>query len=163
MSKQELTQQQLQDVLWYRRDTGEFFWRLDRGPVKAGDRAGCASTGRLQIVLNGQMYEAHRLAWLYVYGELPKGAVFHIAPDSLLDNRIENLRLQPRRVTRQPPDVVKCPGVRWSPRDNKWLAGIVIKGKLKYLGVFVDHGDAVKARKAAEVERQIPAPPEPLW
>jgi hypothetical protein len=165
MHSQELTQQQLQDALWYCSATGRFFWRFDGGPpqgggswsIKAGDPA-----GRQKIKICGTLYQAHHLAWLYTCGAFPDGMLFHIDGD-LTNNRIGNLQLKARNgsAPSQPRqhDVTQCPGVTWSPRDNKWLANITSNGKKKYLGLFTDHADAVTARKAAEVLRQIPAPP----
>jgi hypothetical protein len=158
MMKHYISQQRLQDILWYRHDTGQFFWRLDRSRVKAGDRAGCAVKGRWQILLEGHTYQAPRLAWLYVNGVMPDGRIIPIDGDHM-NMRVENWRLQHAQSQPRQHNVTQCPGVTWSPRDNKWLANITSNGKKKYLGLFTDHADAVTARKAAEVLRQIPAPP----
>jgi hypothetical protein len=118
-------------------------------------------------VLDGHGYVAHRLAWLYVNGAMPDGCIIPIDGDHL-NTRIENWKLEKSRAQpQQQHNVTQYPGVTWSPRDNKWLANITSNCKKKYLGLFTDHADAVTARKAAEVLRQIPAPPPhlptPLW
>ncbi len=46
--------------------------------------------GLLQVEVEGQMYYAHHLAWLYVYGELPQTDIYHINGVKT-DNRIANL------------------------------------------------------------------------
>jgi hypothetical protein len=101
---------------------------------------------------------------------MPAGALRYIDGDRT-NIRIENLRPASPNIPKHPSsndiqqqhNVTQCPGVTWSPRDNKWLANITSNGKKKYLGLFTDHADAVTARKAAEVLRDIPAPPTPLW
>jgi YHS domain-containing protein len=47
--------------------------------------------GYLILKIKGKQYKAHRMAWLYVHGELPNGCIDHINRDKL-DNRIVNLR-----------------------------------------------------------------------
>ena len=42
-------------------------------------------------------------------------------------------------------------GVGWAKRYGKWMAQIRVGGKNKNLGYFTNYGDAVAARKAAEV------------
>lgn len=43
-------------------------------------------------------------------------------------------------------------GVRLTPNQKKWTAGITVNGKTIRLGVFEDIRDAVTARKMAEVQ-----------
>ena len=42
------------------------------------------------------------------------------------------------------------PGVNWSKREQKWRARIKVDGREKYLGLFDDKNDAIKAKKDAE-------------
>lgn len=41
-------------------------------------------------------------------------------------------------------------GVYWDTARNKWHAQIVFKGKIYFLGRYIDKKDAIKARKKAE-------------
>lgn len=41
-------------------------------------------------------------------------------------------------------------GVSWHKRKNAWISQIGLDGKLKYLGIFKDFNDAIKARLDAE-------------
>lgn len=41
-------------------------------------------------------------------------------------------------------------GISWHKKKNAWIAQIGLNGKLKYLGIFKDFSDAIKARLNAE-------------
>src|SRR5687768_770720 len=85
-----LTAEKLRELMDYNPDTGVFLYRKRRGRRSAGLEAGSIVKGYRLISL-GKQYSAHRLAWLYVYGEWPAGDLDHIncVRD---DNRIANLR-----------------------------------------------------------------------
>lgn len=88
-----ITQDELKEFLQYDAETGIFTWlKRTSNRVKIGAVAGtkhCA--GYVSISLNGKLYLAHRLAWLYTHGELPKHEIDHIN-GKRNDNRILNLR-----------------------------------------------------------------------
>jgi HNH endonuclease/AP2 domain len=83
----DLTQADLQAFATYDPATGVFTRNRD-GKV-LGTPSG--SSGRLVIYVNGFLYLAHRLAWLYVYGVWPKGLLDH-ENRTPSDNRIKNIR-----------------------------------------------------------------------
>jgi phosphotransferase system IIB component len=88
-----LTQQRLKDQIEYEPETGNFRWLVSKGPRRAGSAAGGVSGGNYRrIAVDGRIYLAHRLAWLYVNGSLPKDAIDH-ANGITTDNRITNLRI----------------------------------------------------------------------
>ena len=94
MTDKELTQDRLKECLRYDPDTGYFFWiKRNSNRIKIGDRAGTKQNcdGYAEIQIDGVLRKAHRLAWLYVYGEFPQGQIDHINGDRF-DNRIVNLR-----------------------------------------------------------------------
>lgn len=69
-----ITADRLRELLSYDPETGAFMWRVDagaRGRIKAGTVAGSVSktTGDRLIQLDGTLYRAQRLAWLYMTGE----------------------------------------------------------------------------------------------
>lgn len=65
--RRELTAERLRALLFYRPETGIFFWREARGGVMAGDPAGCIDyRGRIRITVDGGKYFASRLAWIYM-------------------------------------------------------------------------------------------------
>jgi hypothetical protein len=137
-----LTAEQIKNALDYDTNTGVFVWKTRPSKaVKAGDIAGCIEKriGYVTIGIAGRVYKAHRLAWLYVYGEWPKGLIDHINGNKT-DNRIANLRdvfadgnsqniRKPNRRNKS-----GFMGVIWF--QNKWRASMSVNGKSKWLGDY---------------------------
>ena len=101
--KNRVTAARLRELLSFDPATGEFTWigRSGSGHSKPlGKKAGCNVHGYIAIRINGVRHAAHRLAWLYVYGDLPSGVIDHINGDPT-DNRIANLRDVSAAVNRQ--------------------------------------------------------------
>lgn len=101
-SKPLVTVERLRELLSYDPETGIFTWRVPRGGrCKVGEVAGTVrERGYVNVCLDGALYRAHRLAWLYVYGTWPAGEVDHINGVTG-DNRIGNLRDLPADVNCQ--------------------------------------------------------------
>ncbi len=91
-----LTQKNIKKHISYNPTTGQFIWEQPTSNrVKIGDVVGTITVnGYLSTSIKNHRVYLHRLAWLYVYGEIPK-EIDHINHNRL-DNRIENLR----KVTR---------------------------------------------------------------
>jgi hypothetical protein len=146
-----ITQAELKDLLTYNSDTGIFNWIKRNGNV-----AGYTTVkGYVRILINYKLYPAHRLAWLYVNGSFPNKFIDHIN-HVCDDNRIINLReatvsqnAQNQIITTRNTSGFK--GVSWDKRLRKWRACIVVLGKTKYLGCFIDKKEAHQAYcKAAD-------------
>lgn len=151
---EDLTQARLKEVLEYSPETGKFFRRVSRGPSKAGDEAGSPSNkGRYTaIVVDYQRYRAHRLVWLYVYGEWPPEdmEVDHINRNGL-DNRTCNLRLLTHSQNNHNTD---SHGAYL--KDNRWVAKICIRYKQIHLGYYSTEKEArdayLRAKRAVTEE-----------
>ena len=150
-----ITQERLKSLLAYDADTGEFCWLAKRPRCVPGARAGATTyKGYRTIKLDGVIYRAHRLAWLYVYGCWPSMELDHINRVRA-DNRVDNLREVTRFLNcqnREKPSTAhsKHIGVSKSFAGKGWRAYIDKNGRRITLGVFSAEQDALAARKAAE-------------
>lgn len=102
--------------------------------------------GYIQIMINGRNYTAHRLAWLYEYGEFPEGMIDHVNRDRT-DNRIANLRTATgtqnlANARRSSTNTSGFKGVSYCRRTGKYEAYVHINGKKKYLGMYVTAEEA---------------------
>ncbi len=153
-----LTQEKLKSILLYCQHNGKFTWLVNAARnVKAGREAGRLSFGYIRITINGMQFNAHRLAWLYVYGEWPSGCLDHINGDRS-DNRIDNLRPansvengQNRR--RNSNNKSGFTGVTRS--GDMWRAAITVNGKYNHLGFCLDVRDAANAYRSAKQKLHI--------
>jgi hypothetical protein len=155
--REQLTQAELMRVLSYQAETGIFRYALSTNKrIRVGDIAGTIMRGYPRIKIDGTVYEAHRLAWLYVHGSWPAGQVDHINGVTT-DNRISNLRdvtqsgnAQNRRIAQRNNQSgflgVSVHGI------GKWQADIRINGKKKYLGIYSSPEDAHQAYLKAKRE-----------
>jgi hypothetical protein len=153
----------VRSVLDYDPETGVFSWKKcddlkNRAQYrKSGKVAGFINNyGYVQISIKNRSYMAHRLAWLFVYGEWPTEIVDHIDRDSL-NNRISNLRLANHQQNRCNSSIridnrSGYTGVSWSDYDQKWRASIVANGQRYDLGLFSELKEAGEARFEAEIK-----------
>ncbi len=127
-----LTQSRLKEILDYDAETGIFKWSKSCGHSFAGKEAGCPSRGYLTIRIDGQLYFAHRLAWLYAYGEMPSNFIDH-RDHKKSNNRIDNLR----DVTKQ------------GNGQNQIKA--LITSRTGFLGVYKDNTARLKKKFKAQI------------
>ena len=142
MSKPQVTLDHLHKILDYDRNTGTFVWAIRRSKaVDAGDIAGCLEKriGYVTIGIEGRVYKAHRLAWLYIHHEWPNGLIDHINGNKS-DNRIDNLRVVLANGNSQN---IRKPNKRNKSGylgviffQNKWRASITINSKTRCLGDY---------------------------
>lgn len=133
--------------------SGEFRRRTAWGKQKIGDIAGCISPqGYRYLTFKGRATPAHRLAWLWVYGEWPLADVDHINRNRL-DNRIENLRSTTRSINCHNTAARSATGIKGvtaSSKGKRWDARIMVNRKQMYLGNYATKEEAAAARKGAE-------------
>ena len=146
--------EKLQSALEYDQESGQFFWKIPAGPrVKKGQIAGTPDKdGYIRIGFSGKLRSAHRLAWLFAYGEWPASSVDH-KDGARNNNRLSNLRLATLAQNLQnskAPTTNKSgyKGISWDKRDKKWRAQISTNGQYQRLGTFKHLADAVAAMKA---------------
>jgi hypothetical protein len=149
MAKTNLTAERLRELLSYDPETG-IFTRLTSGSsFSAGDVAGGCRGGYIQIRVDGVKYSAHRLAWLYVFGEHPTNEIDHIDGDGI-NNKITNLRGATHSENQQNKTAFEnsssgLVGVSWHKRSKKWYASIGYNGSRKFLGSYKERERAYAA------------------
>lgn len=151
-----ITQEELKSLLDYNSDTGIFTWKVQNGPrARVGYPAG-TTDGYVRIKINGILYLAHRLAFLYETGVWPKDQIDHIN-HIRSDNRFSNIREvthseNKRNVPIRSDNTSGVTGVFWDKSINKWVSQIMFDNKSVYLGSFNTISEAMKARSDAEIK-----------
>lgn len=135
-------QSYVRKMLNYDEDTGVLSWKVSPARrVKVGDVVGYInSDGYVGISIKNNTYRAHRIIWMYVYGEFPSKDIDHINGNRS-DNRLFNLRLasssdnaKNRKITSKNTSGFK--GVSYHKTKKKWCAQCQSNGKSHYLGQF---------------------------
>lgn len=152
----ELTAEELRAALDYDPETGRFSWRSPTSfKMRPGDPAGYMAQGYVRIRVKYRKYLAHRLAWLYVHGEWPKGMLDH-ANRNPADNRIENLRqanFSTNAANAVFSKVSTLPrGVRKAATEGRWMAQIKVNGKVRHLGTYGSQQEAAEAYRKGAIE-----------
>lgn len=150
-----LTQKRLLEVLNYNPETGLFTWKVSRGSARCGDDAATSYRGGyLSIKIDKKNYYAHRIAWVYTYGEWPTGEVDHINRKRD-DNRICNLQvvcksenLQNYQKRKDSSSGVR--GVTYNKKSGRWSARIQVNKNRIDLGLYNSKEEAISARRDAE-------------
>lgn len=157
MSRAELTQDRLKELLTYNPESGEFHWnsahacRSKRKSLKAGSTN---RNGYSSVYVDGRPYQIHRLAWLYMTGERPV-EIDHINHQKS-DNRGANLAASTRRqncrnLSLRRTSTSGVTGVNFNRKTQLWEAWIGVDGARIYLGSSVGKSGAIAMRKDAEV------------
>ncbi len=148
-----MTQNRLKELLLYNPQSGVFEW-LKSGSGRKKKVAGrTESNGYISIGIDGRVYGAHRLAWLYVHGKLP--LMIDHRNRVRNDNSIGNLRL-----TNYSKNALNC-----KPRINNKLKTLGVRetkyGKFTatfirvHLGTFDTLTEAKEAREIYEKAYKI--------
>ena len=141
-------QARIKELFHYDPDTGIFTWRKDirvgRNKAFVTARAGAVAGfksgwGYWALSVDNVRTSGHRMAWIYMTGELPPGDIDHINGDRE-DNRWANLRKATRSVNMQNlkgPHADSTTGyLGVEKKRNKFAARICLDGKKTNLGVY---------------------------
>ena len=159
-----LTQEYLKSRVHYDPETGIFTHLPNPGKDRftnawnarfAGKKAGFLKpNGYAGLRIDGVNYQAHRMAFLYMVGRLPRGDIDHVN-HVRNDNVFSNLREASRQENQRNRSLVGqsssgVMGVCWDADRKKWMAKIKVDGRSLFLGRFKSLKAAAAARKAAE-------------
>lgn len=137
------SQAELRQIFDYNTEAGELIWR--HRPEKggqwngrfAGKTAGTTYKGYVRIKLDGETYQAHRLIWMLVYGEIPSDKMVDHENCIGDDNRLCNLRLVSNQQNQLNRSCDKGRGYKGVYRKGSgWKAEITTPEGRKYLGLF---------------------------
>lgn len=149
--KPEISPDKIKSMFFYVASSGELFWAITRGSVKAGTLI----TGDY-IKINAKSYVTSRVIWCIHYGEWPpEDRIVEHKNRIHGDNRIENLRLATYTQNAQnksgyagyPKGVYK--------RDrttSPWAARIYVNGVPKELGSYSTIEEAADAYREAAIK-----------
>jgi hypothetical protein len=160
-----LTANQLRELLDYDPVTGRFTWR-HREPLTQYDRtwntryagmvAGTLTVPHcaVQIMVNGQIYLAHRLAFLWMTGEWSKAVEIDHVDTNPWNNAWNNLReathsQNKMNIGLRRDNTTGHKGVWFEKRRNHWIAEVWSNGSKHQIGSFPTAEEAKAARDAA--------------
>lgn len=149
-----LTINRLRELFLYDPSVGSFVRRISRGNQKSLSIAGSIdSSGYLQLMIDGRLYLAHRLAYFWVNGTWPPDQLDHVNKNRL-DNRIANLRAATRGQ-----NVANSEGRSASGFKGVYAHGRRWKAKIqqRHIGTYDTPGEAYAAwcRAAQEVHGEF--------
>lgn len=150
-----ISQDRLKELFHYTPESGEFIYKHNSGgKYNIGDLAGYkTSRGYVSIRADRCLYQASRLAWLYVHGVWSDFCIDHINGIKH-DNRISNLRETTQSQNMQ--NLYKKPKGSFGNllgttfKNNAWESSIKHEGKNFYLGRFKTEEEAHAAYLGAK-------------
>ena len=138
-----ITQQELTSIFHYNKRTGVFTHKLkkynwrDKKEVGHEITDSRRKTSYLRTRINGKDYLLHRLAWLYVYGELPE--IIDHKDGNGLNNKISNLRASTQQENNR--------NVRCQERNKTGVKNVIQeKGSNKFRVSFTVKKDGDKSK-----------------
>lgn len=153
-----ITKEELKNNFYYNRRNGVFRAKTKRVGIRGLKQAvgSIQKNGYLGICFERKLYYAHRLAWLWVYGEWPNNNIDH-KNGNKKDNRIANLRLANpsqntfwRKLNKNNTSGFR--GVCMHRPSGKYVAAIKVDWQQIYLGYFSDPKEAARVYDVAAVK-----------
>lgn len=149
-------QQKLRESLSYNEETGEFTW-LVKGSIRSpkGSKAGTVNKcGYVVFRFDGKLQYAHRMAWVYMTGNMPAAGIDH-RDGARANNQWVNLREATQAENNQNSPLTrggrKIPaGVDFYKALGRWRARIRKSNKEYSLGLFDTMQEAHEAYKSAK-------------
>lgn len=134
-----LTQERLKNLLNYDPLTGIFTWKVTKANKPIGSIAG-SGNNYITIQIDNKRYRAHRLAFLYMLGRLPKDEVDHIDRNPL-NNAWNNLRevSHAENQLNKSNNINKRSGFTYitgRSSTHRWVVRLGKKYNEKYLGAY---------------------------
>jgi hypothetical protein len=147
-----LTAERLRELLNYDPATGVFTWKQrGRGRPVGRPAGGKNGRGYINIQIDEEQHQAHRLAWLHSFGHWPGSSLDHVNGDPA-DNRIANLReADPSQnaCNKRGHGLSGIKGVSWCKQTQMWRASISKDGLDRTLGRFPSRAAAAAAYQSA--------------
>lgn len=146
------SQKELKEMLQYDSETGLFVWKQGQ---RTGSFAGATlPEGYLTIRINKKRFLLHRLAWIYVHGDVEVEFIDHVN-GIRSDNRICNLRMASLEVNAQNRSTYAGKAVKgcYVNKYGRWTARIRIQnGKQITIGKFDTEEEATAAYWKVKME-----------
>jgi len=150
-----ITQERLKELFKY--DNGNLIWDVNKGVARKGKVAGSLNKYHkyIEVGIDGKLYGAHRLVFLFHHGYLPKQIDHRNRNKS--DNRIDNLRIcttsqnQCNREKKKS-TTSKYKGVCWNTKMKLWGVDICVNENRMKLGYFWDEETAAQVVRVARVK-----------
>lgn len=147
-----LTQERLWQIFNYDWAAGKLIWKESKSKFVGLEAGTVRSNGYLRVSVEGVQHSSHRLIWMMVHGEWPKGLIDHIDGDRA-NNTIENLRIANFSQNRANSKLAKnnksgAKGVYLN--GDRFLVQIAHRGKSKFLGTFetLEEANAAYSKEA---------------
>lgn len=161
----DLTQEQVKELFDYDSENGWMIRKKDNHGRVVNRPCGhkpVHSAGYGQVNIDGKIYFAHRVIWLWHKGEWPENDIDHIDRDPM-NNRIENLRSATRSENNQNASIRKdnssgFRGVYYHKAKKKYMAKIKVGDRQIYLGLFDTTEEAFLAYQLAKIQYHPTSP-----
>lgn len=110
--------------------------------------------GYLEGSVDGRLYLAHHIVWIYFNGQVPEGMEIDHRNRNKSDNSISNLRLVTKsqnawNASLRSDSTSGWKGVTFNKKGQMWYAQIQAHGKRRHIGQFTDPLDAASAYNLA--------------